>query len=355
MSRDMAKVWDAWHSMPIPKNRTYDPDLRANCLLKGRLLSCNGKLGKKTEKLKETDRPLLEAAVVWVKIVGGIERVFGRSKSKSGKRVYHRLGHVQNQLIFKDYNLNEIEDVAIFRMTQELHASRKEFWKEESPDKDIVDLAERRRREYYQARCFAMKLYVPMVMPSVTGTVENKESVCREMAQLIALKIASPESISEFMSNMFLGLSKARKHAFIDAIHKPKPMPAYRYPLLPVWLADNIPVFNEYRCQWPDIFRLVKARFNRNAPQGCRDCPLDVEALKRVWRQALKKNDKNEAWTKDGQTDVILKQIMKDEAIPLGGNQIKLSPANGRPRKSRLIDFDDKLLTPLPHANQKKG
>ena len=101
MSGDMAKVWDAWHSMPIPKNRTYDPDLRANCLLKGRLLSNNGKRGKKTAKLKESDRPFLEAAVVWVKIVGGERKGFWVGKSKSGKKVYHRLGHVQNQLVFK--------------------------------------------------------------------------------------------------------------------------------------------------------------------------------------------------------------------------------------------------------------
>ena len=86
MSGDMAKVWDAWHSMPIPKNRTYDPDLRANCLLKGRLLSNNGKRGKKTAKLKESDRPFLEAAVVWVKIVGGERKGFWVGKSKSGKR-----------------------------------------------------------------------------------------------------------------------------------------------------------------------------------------------------------------------------------------------------------------------------
>ena len=86
MSGDMAKVWDAWHSMPIPKNRTYDPDLRANCLLKGRLLLNNGKRGKKTAKLKESDRPFLEAAVVWVKIVGGRERVFGWVNQSLEKR-----------------------------------------------------------------------------------------------------------------------------------------------------------------------------------------------------------------------------------------------------------------------------
>jgi hypothetical protein len=145
-------------------------------------------------------------------------------------------------------------------------------------------------------------------------------------ARLAKFGKCSPESLANFMARDFFKLSDKEQLEFVDEYNEPSVgRECYFYRFLYVWLADNAPVFNEFRARWQDILKAARDRFNTSSPEDYRVCPKDADQLKALWKD------------------------FEDKHWP--GQPRLIRPLSGRPKSVERCAIPADLLTRLPFVS----
>lgn len=356
----LARLWPLWHALP--------DDISADdriIILNGGLIGPNGELcepyGQHLAKLRRRfpgcDFPLSPANTdiarttedrhkLWqdeeirdehVQAMAKLQLWAELTRYKQTTFDLHEAA-VEAQLGYNTFDDVLTGRVAIYRAANELDRTYPGLLAMRQPRLADIATLQERYAAYLQARQDAVSLLKPLVfLPKLLATADLKPDrrafgvpnpparFSRHLyyARLAALGKCSPEALAEFMTKDFLKLSHHQRVEFCDEYNRPsKGRKDYKYGFLWVWLADNAPLFNAFQARWFDIFDAVSARFNSDAPEGYRDCPVDGEQLKVLWKE------------------------FEDKHWPEQPRRIK--PPTGRRRTGEKCSIPADLLTPLP-------
>jgi hypothetical protein len=207
------------------------------------------------------------------------------------------MARVSAQLSYDTFDDVLTGRVAIFRTMNELAYLRPKFF-DLTPTIETIEHLQSRYTAYIRARMDAIKLlnrvaYPQKLTPAAAlplkkrafGTSRPPENFPEhlQIARLAPVGKCSPERLADFMANKFLELNRPEQNAFLDEYHRPTVGRA-EYVFLPVWLAENAPVFEAFALRWPEIHKEVQQRFNRDAPEHYRTCPETADNLKTWWK-----------------------------------------------------------------------
>jgi hypothetical protein len=327
----LARLWPAWNALPAEML----PERRRQILL-GKPPS-PGPDRENYTKLRRRFRYLpfckfeykqaLDAAVAWSDLIRR-----GRIFLKQGS------AGVEAQICFSTFDDTDEGYVAIYRTAKELAITHPGLLEMCAPSLADINHLRFRYGAYLRARLDAIALVAPIVF--VPG-LKSKARLSFEgqtfgdpgpepnfplhiyIARLAAFGKCSPARLAEFFAERFLRLSRPQKEEFCNEYHRPTiGRQRYTDPLLPVWLADNAPLFAAFKSRWQSILEAAQRRFISNAREGCRSCPGDADALKVFW-----KDIENTFWPKQPR---------------------RITPPTGRPPAYKSPSLPDALLTPVP-------